>query len=151
MDFGEKDDEKSIVLVEIGPKGRRGEPRVVPVEPTPLVDLRISDPYADRDTIANLVPNAREALVRVEVSPSAAVEAGDALERAIHEALPNVTLVERRRPEPIESPSARVVIPQSDLRATVLDYLRRQLREDDPQRDDLLALAAQFVDRGDQQ
>ena len=59
-----------------------------------------------------------------------------------------MTYIERRRPEPVESPSARVVIPQADLRATVLDYLGRQLREDDPQREDLLSLAAQFVDCG---
>ena len=68
MDFGEKDDEKSIVLVEIGPRGRRGDPRMVPIEPTPLMDLRISDPSADRETIARMVPNPGEVLVRVEVA-----------------------------------------------------------------------------------
>ena len=98
MDFGEKYDDKSIVLVEIGPRGRRGEPLEIRIEPTSLLDVTLSDPLLDQEAIARLVPTASDAIIRVVISPNASIEAGDVLERAVHEAIPNGVWIDRRNP-----------------------------------------------------
>src|SRR5262249_4702808 len=36
LDLGESGDDKCVVLVEVGPEGRRGEPACLPLEGTPL-------------------------------------------------------------------------------------------------------------------
>ena len=46
------------------------------------------------------------------------------------------------------APSARAVSHDGDVRFKVLDYLERQILADDPQRQNLLALAARFLDDG---
>jgi hypothetical protein len=94
------------------------------------------------------VPIPDETLVRVELAATAAAEAGDALDRAIRQALPNLAWIERQAPTLVDAPHARVVAQSADLRTAVLDYLKGRLPEDDPQRDDLLALAARFLDGG---
>jgi DNA repair protein SbcD/Mre11 len=148
MDFGEKDDEKSIVLVEIGPRGRIGEPVLVPIEATPMVDLKISDPSTDCEAIVRMVPNAIDSLVRIEIASTVSATL-ETVDRAIREALPNVTWIEKQRSALLDSPSARTVIHGPNLRATVIDYLKGRLKDDDCQRDDVLALAGRFLDGGE--
>lgn len=147
MDFGEKHEAKSVVLVDIGPAGRRADPVALAIEPTPMVELTITDASTCAASIAALVPDSDGSLVRVEVAPSAD-DGGDALDREIRQALPNVAWIERQRPSLVDAPHARVVPEGADLRTTVLDYLRRRLREDDPQREGLLDLASRFLDGG---
>jgi exonuclease SbcD len=47
LDLGEKDDEKGVVLVEIGPEGLSAEPRVLPLPATPIEEIHIRDPISD--------------------------------------------------------------------------------------------------------
>ena len=42
MDLGEKDDQKGVVLFDLGPEGLRGEPMVLPLEATPIYEIRDS-------------------------------------------------------------------------------------------------------------
>lgn len=147
MDFGELGEKKSVVLVEIGPKGRVCEPKEIEIEATPMEDLTLDDPMADREAISRLVPNAAESLIRVTIAPSAASASG-VLDRAVREAFPNVAWVEKPRIEFSSASSDRAVVHGDNFRATVLDYLSRRVGRDHIQRDEILALAAAYLDGG---
>ena len=54
----ERDDEKGVVLVEIGPDGRPVEPTWLPMEATPFLDVSISDPSADLPWLGADAPDA---------------------------------------------------------------------------------------------
>jgi exonuclease SbcD len=148
MDFSEREEGKGVVLVDIGPNGRRCDPVPIPIEPTALVDVSIDDPHITPETLAAQVPNAKEALVRIEVGAAATADASETLNRAIREALPNVTRIAWQPPALEDAPAARVVSHGGDIRKSVIDYLERRIPADDPQRQDLLALAARFLDQG---
>ena len=44
LDLGESDDEKSVVVFDIGPEGLQGEPRTLPLEATPIYEIDIRSP-----------------------------------------------------------------------------------------------------------
>src|SRR5262249_6190256 len=121
MDFGDTDVAKEVVLVDIGPDGRRG---VVPIaiEPTRLEVVTITDPGAAAEAIAAQVPDPGAAVVRVVVEPAAA-DAGTAVDLAIRSALPNVAAVEWRSPELADGAAARTAPTGSCVRERVLNYL----------------------------
>ena len=146
LDFGERDQDKSVVLIDLGPNGRRAEPQVIPIEPTPFADVTISDGSAVAEQIAAQVSDPVAAMVRVVVEPLAA-EAGTTVDSAIRDALPNISSVEWRSPETADDPVARSVPAGGSVRARVLDYLAARLSADDRQREGLLDLAAAFLDQ----
>jgi exonuclease SbcD len=143
MDFGDTDAAKEVVLVDIGPDGRRG---VIPIaiEPTRLEVVTITDPGAAAEEIAAQVPDPGASVVRVVVEPAAA-DAGTAVDLAIRSALPNVAAVEWRSPELADGPAARTAPTGSSVRERVLNYLADHAAPED--RDQLLALAATFLDQ----
>jgi exonuclease SbcD len=145
MDFGDSDRAKEVILVDIGRDGRRA---VVPIaiEPTPLVVATISDPATVAEQLAAQVPDPANAVVRVVVEPAAA-DAGTGVEIVIRDALPNVSAVQWQSPEPLDIAIDRAVPPGDSVRTRVLGYLAKNVREDDSQRDGLLALAGAFLDQ----
>jgi hypothetical protein len=80
------------------------------------------------------------------VEPAASADASGTVDRTIREALPFVTAVSWQAPELDATPGARAVELKATVYETVLGYLRRRLREDDPQRLGLLHLAEQFLE-----
>jgi exonuclease SbcD len=150
LDFSERDEEKGIVLVDIGSDGRNGDPRFIAIEPTPLVEVRVTDANVTAEQLEAEVPDPATTLVKVIVEPAATADASGAVDRAIREALPFVTGVSWQSPELDQSAAARSVELKDTVRETVLHHLRRQLKEDDTQRDDLIRLAEQFLDQEEQ-
>jgi exonuclease SbcD len=144
MDFGDADAMKEVVLVDIGPDGRRAVVPI-PIEPTPLVVATIRDPTGVAEQIAAQVPDPTAAVVRIVVEPAAA-DAETAVEIAIRD-LPNVAAVERRSLEQADAASIPELTDSRGVRALVLEYLHASLNANDPQRDGLLALAAGFLDQ----
>jgi exonuclease SbcD len=47
LDFAERNDQKSVVLLEIGAEGLVGEPQILPLQSTPIQHIEIRDPQAD--------------------------------------------------------------------------------------------------------
>jgi exonuclease SbcD len=146
LDFNEQHEEKGIVLVEIGPAGRKGEPQFIVIEATPLVDVRVTNASVTVEQLEAQVPDPAMALVRVTVEPEATADSTGSVDRAIREGLPNVTSVSWQAPELDGSPTARAIEISPTIHETVLNYLRRRLHEDDPQRLALLQLAEQFLE-----
>jgi exonuclease SbcD len=141
MDFGEQDEEKGVVIVDIGPEGRRSI-STIPIEPTPLITVTIRESTAAVEQIA-AQPAPEHAVVKVVVEPAAA-EAGSAVDLAIRDAMLNISTVEWQSPEPVEAPAA-LTMPVGSVRERVLDYVSQ--KSTDEHREALLALAAQFLDR----
>ena len=145
LDFGERDESKGVVLVEIGPDGRRGEPVVLPIDPTPLVELVIREPELDADALRTLVPDPARAVVKVIAEPAVAGDTGEALKRFLHAALPRIAAEDWQAAPIADGPADRAVPARADFRSTVRDYLARRLA-DDSRRDELLRLADSFLD-----
>jgi exonuclease SbcD len=143
MDFGERDQGKEVVLVDIGPDGRRSVVPI-PIEPSRLIEVTIADPEQVAEQLAAQVPDPETAMVKVTVEPAAAA-AGGAIDLAVRAALPHVTF-DCPSPEPAAA-SAPIGDSEESVRERVLAGLTRRLVANDPDRNDLLALATGYLDR----
>ena len=82
MDLGEGSDQKGVVLVEVGPDGRDGEPVVLPLPATPVYDVVVRDPAVDVPRLKAEFPDARTDLVNLHITYTAGV---DSLEEVLKE------------------------------------------------------------------
>jgi exonuclease SbcD len=67
MDLGEQGDQKGVVLVEIGPDGRNGEPTVLPLPATPIYEIVVLEPAEDLPRLKLEHPNAHNDLVNFQI------------------------------------------------------------------------------------
>jgi exonuclease SbcD len=88
MDLGESHDDKGIVIVDIGPKGLTAEPRVLPLDSTPIYDIVLSDPQTQLPLLAERYPDHERALVRIECAYTAGVDNREEILSAIEEIFP---------------------------------------------------------------
>jgi exonuclease SbcD len=144
LDIGERYDQPGVVLVEIGPDGRQREPEVLPLEPTPMYDVTITnDTLTDADLRAQY-PDADRALARITVEYRSGADSRDVIERAIRAAFPRFTSIDWREAGALGDPGAQAVSPKADFRTTVRHYLERRL-EHDEQRTALLDLLDDYL------
>jgi exonuclease SbcD len=145
LDFSERGDEKGVVLLDLGPTGLRGEPVRVPVAATPLLDLTIADPGAELPTLAQRYPERETAVVRVSVSHDPAGPSRHEITQALRRLFPRLAELAWIKPDsPAGGVSAGGFTPHADYRASIRDYLAREL-EGDADRDDVLRLAERFL------
>jgi len=141
LDLGERDDRKSVALVDVGPSGLVGEPELLPLEATPFHDVVIADPQ-DLAALPALYPDGDRALVRCAVYYRRSNDDLNALLRELHKLFPRCYHIEWRDSE-VTAP-----VPAADnhtsLRETVLAYLQTHLAEH-ADRDAVLALAEQLL------
>jgi DNA repair exonuclease SbcCD nuclease subunit len=145
LDFTECDQSKGVVLVDIGQRGRKSEPRFIEIEPTLLVEARVTDASSAAEQLMAQVPDPEAALVRVVVEPAATADNTGAVDRAIRQGLPGVTNISWQAPELDGTPAGRTIEIKETIRDTVLLYLQQRLKEEDSQREALLQLAEQFL------
>jgi exonuclease SbcD len=74
MDLGESADQKGVVLVDVGPEGRKGDPVVLPLEATPVYVVTIYEPRLEMPTLEQRYPNSHRALVRIECTYRAGID-----------------------------------------------------------------------------
>ena len=74
MDLGEQTDQKGVVLIEIGPDGRDGEPVVLPMPATPIYEVNIRKPAEDLPRLRHEFPDAKTDLVNLHISYTAGVD-----------------------------------------------------------------------------
>lgn len=72
MDYGEVDDDKSVVLVDISNKGLEAEPLCLPLNATPIYRVEINNPDEEIPLLKDKYPNHLKALVswRLQYKPS---------------------------------------------------------------------------------
>jgi exonuclease SbcD len=88
MDLGESHDDKSITIVDIGPKGLMAEPRVLPLDATPIYDVVLSDPQTQLPLLPERYPEHARALVRIECTYTAGIDNREEILQAIEEVFP---------------------------------------------------------------
>jgi exonuclease SbcD len=66
LDLGERKDQKGVVLVDIGPQGRRGEPEFIPLPSTAIYAIDIQNPAEEIPKLRDDFPNAQNDLVNLE-------------------------------------------------------------------------------------
>jgi exonuclease SbcD len=146
LDLGERADQKSAVLVDIGPDGRRCEPRLLPLDATPIYEVRISNPRKELQRLPVKYPDAGRALVKYHVT----FEAGkDNLQEILADLQRIFPRWYERSWQEAGTPAPGTANPDAlplgeHLHATVLNYLRDQLA-DHPKRKALLRIAERLL------
>jgi DNA repair protein SbcD/Mre11 len=145
LDFGERDDNKGIVLLDLGPQGLRCEPTWIPLVATPMYDVVIHDPVTELPTLAERYPDREHALVRLQVTHNPTGPSRDEIVRQLRRIFPRHT-GEIIWIKPNDGPAPRGFKPRSDYRATIRDFLLEKLA-DDPDKDEIMELAEKYMTR----
>lgn len=144
LDYGERDDEKSVVLVEIGPKGRTQEPVCLPLNATPIYRIEINNP----EEIASLKDEYAEldrALVSYKLTYKPGEHNRDEICRQLDKIFPRWYKREIVTDgSSISLKSSTLVADTQDVAKTVRGYLQQQLAGHQD-KDAVLALAEQLL------
>ncbi|MFN3650415.1 MAG: exonuclease SbcCD subunit D [Armatimonadota bacterium] len=153
FDYAEREDEKGVVVVEVGRQGRVGSPQVIPLDATPIhrIELEIEDPERDLSILKDQYSaEATRALVSYRVVYRPGEHDRDAIRREIERLFPfwyageAVPAGSALSGSPIDLPSQ-----PRDVLGTVQEYLRSQVPAEDRDREALLVLAEQlWLERG---
>lgn len=160
MDVGERDDEKSAVVVEIQDGERTGPPYTVPLRATPIYRFEITDPEKEIPMLAQRYPDGKEAIAYCTVRYKPGIhnvrEIVDTIKghfrdccklNTIPEGVPLAGLPgETRDGEAAEESSPEVYLSAAErIHDVVLKYLDRRIEPSDPERAELIALAEHFL------
>ncbi|WP_414620045.1 metallophosphoesterase family protein [Calothrix sp. CCY 0018] len=144
LDYGERDDEKSVVLVEIGAKGRTQEPVCLSLNATPIYRVEINNP----EEIASLKDKYSEldrALVDYELTYKPGEHNRDAICRELDKIFPRWYNREIMTDgSSISLKSSTLVANTQDVETTVRTYLEQQLAGN-KDKDAVLKLAEQLL------
>jgi exonuclease SbcD len=88
MDLGEKDDQKCVVVFEVGPAGLEGEPYTLPLESTPVYEIEIHNPSEELPQLRQMYPNAKKDLVRIVCTYTAGVDNRELVLRELEQIFP---------------------------------------------------------------
>lgn len=146
LDAGESQDEKSVVLLEIGPSGCTTKPQILPLHATPIYHVEIENPETELPHMKERYPNHEQAIVSCHMTYTpGGVYSPDDILRTVEQIFPRIYR------EHLENTAA--IYTSSNLEhdfsflnvpGTVIHYLETQLKED-PDRDEILALAAEML------
>lgn len=142
LDLGERDDDRGVWLVDVGPVGVRGEPAWLPLEATPMLDLTVSS-AGDLAAVA-AHPQRESAIVRAHVSDSSFSR--DEVTRTLRGAFPRLHEIRWAEATPAAEPDEAVrIVSTADASGTVRQFLERELVAGHPDRQALLDLADRFL------
>jgi exonuclease SbcD len=147
MDLGEANDNKSVVVFEIGPDGRRGEPEVLPLESTPVRVVDVRDPRSELPLLASSYPDAERALVHVKLKYTAGVDSLDETLRELEKIFPRWYARDWKESGAPDGPLTLGEAPRGkSFEDTVRDYLKAELvNYEDAEREAVLARAEQLL------
>jgi exonuclease SbcD len=147
LDLGERNDQKGVVLVDIGPQGLRGEPQFLPLDATNIYSIEVRNPAEDIPLLRELHPNADKDLVSLQLTYTAGVDNLESVLAELEEIFPrwytrNWTESGALRPTLADGE----VIPTKSFEETVRDYLKQELANHPPEDcDAVLCLAEQLL------
>jgi DNA repair exonuclease SbcCD nuclease subunit len=134
MDLGERDDQKGIVIFDIGPEGLQGEPWTLPLESTPVYEIEIREPSEEISELRERYTDASRHLVRIRCTYRAGIDNREETLRELEEIFPR--WYDRQIAEAgALGPSLTIGEPSrsKSFEETVRDYLTQELtnHEDD--------------------
>jgi exonuclease SbcD len=147
LHFGERDDEKGVVLVELGPGGLVRDPEPLLLSATPMHKVLISDPATELPGLADRLSEQKTALVHVTVNHLPGGPTREEITRAIRGAFPRHADIVWTKPEAVAGGGkCRGIKPAADYRATVREFLARPdvLPDNDADKKALLDLVETF-------
>lgn len=145
LNSGERCDDKSVVVVDIGPRGRQEDPFCLPLNSTPFYQVEILNPETDMQGLRERYPDAEHALVsyRVVYKPgehnlNSIIQELEAIFPRCYEmqAIPegSITL----------SSDFAAAVPSGDVSGTVESYINDKLANH-PDREEVLKLARELL------
>jgi DNA repair protein SbcD/Mre11 len=147
LDLGERQDEKSVTLVDVGRKSA-ADPVCLPLEATPIYEVEINDPPEELPGLRDRYPDADRALVRLHVRYQAGRDNLEEVLRELDRIFPR--WYDREWREASEVPTQGGELSRMDSRQnyhdTVIDYLQSELA-DHADREALLQLAEELLAR----
>lgn len=147
LDLGEQNDNKGVVLVEIGPSGLIAPPRFLPLPATKIYRVEVRQPAEEVPRLRSQYPQAENDLVQLHITYQAGRDNLEALLKELADIFPRwydrkweeVGELDRGSLADPLGPSA--ASPQEIVRA----YLQQELAQHSPEdRDAVLALAEQL-------
>ncbi len=147
LDLGESRDNKCVVLVEIGPDGRRGEPEVLPLEATPIYAVDVQNPRDELGLLSSSYPDGDRALVQIKLKYTAGVDNLDQTLRELEKIFPRWYAREWKESGALDDPLTIGEAPRGkSFEDTVRDYLKAELiNRADEEREAVLARAEQLL------
>jgi exonuclease SbcD len=128
LDLGERDDQKGVVVFDLGPEGLRGEPEVLPLDATPVYEVEIRCPRDELPELRDRFADASRHLVRIVCTYTAGVDNREEVLRELEEIFPRwydrqVTEASALGPTLTVGEPARA----KSFEDTVRDYLGQEL------------------------
>jgi len=144
LDWGEREDDKGVVFVEIGPQGRINEPTCLPLDGTPFYEIEIRDHEKDIQQLQEQYPNAKRALVKCRIIYKPGDDLNSVLQamRAIFPRCYTVQL-EMEGIAPVLGTQGEQVL-SSTVETTIENYLHERLK-DHPLWDEVLSAARELI------
>lgn len=128
LNFGEANDTKGVILLEIGPEGLRGTPQPLPLDATPIYQIELTDPLAQIPLLREQYADAERALVNYTLHWQAGVHDRDALCQQIQEIFPRwYARTLKQMGSDARSPEGVSLHQLGDVTANVRDYLAMNL------------------------
>ncbi len=129
LDLGERRDDKSVVLVEVGARGLQGEPVTLPLESTPIYRVQLASPLKEEiQMFREQYPEAKRDLVHIQFTYAAGVDNLEESLRQLEEIFPRWYYRDWTEAGALgpaltvgEAPTGRT------FEETVRDYLRQEL------------------------
>jgi exonuclease SbcD len=129
LDFTEQHDDKGVLLLELAGAGLVGEPTWLPIPSTPMYDIVITDPATELATLADRHPDRETALVRARVAHMPDGPSRSEIHRQLRRMFPRLKELEFLKPDaPVGG--RRGFKPQADYRATIREFVAKELAED---------------------
>lgn len=147
LDFGERDNECGVVLIEIGPAGIIGSSRFLSIPATPFLQIDIEDAESELPQLAERYPQRDAAIVKVSVSTKNMNLTQDEVQKRLRAIFPRIFSIDFVEAERLHKPAEREWSPRKSMTETVREYLQHQLDGDDL-KEEVLALAEQFLQEG---
>jgi exonuclease SbcD len=147
LDLGEKDDQKGVVIFDLGPEGLVGEPRTLPLEATPVYQIDIRNPQEEIPLLRARYPDTQRDLVRIVCTYTAGVDTREGVLRQLDELFPR--WYDREIHEANELGLTLTIgepVRTRTFEETVRDYLLQELsNHDEKLRDAVLARAERLM------
>jgi DNA repair exonuclease SbcCD nuclease subunit len=146
MDLGEQNDQKSVVLVEIGAEGRHEDPVVLALPSTPIYEVAVLDPAVDLPRLRLDYPDAATALVNLHIRYTAGKDQLEEVLRDLDRLFPRWYSRDWEETGALRPPLVNSDPVSKGFGDTVRDYLGQELiQHDERERAAILAIAEDLL------
>lgn len=128
LDLGEQRDHKSVVIVDVGPDGLLDEPRLLPVDATPIYAVEMHEPAVELPQLRERFPEALRDLVSIDFKYTAGKDDLEKILRDLDELFPRWYERDWKEASAL-GPAINVegAAPGKGFQDTVRDYVQQEL------------------------